>query len=249
MIRFSQLRHSNENTALLRRTKAQFSAPKTSPDHSIGRSDGRCVQRAGTYSARSDEPRLREIPRWRPTVARVDPQHDRVWQDCPGPVSAEVAVMWETWRSFTNRFLTPARKKTPSSLTTWRHRSLLSVSVLRVRPRTSEGHHRPVIASLFHSLALKREVVPLRSTLLQFIHRRTNYRATSFAMVAHNKSSESRLREQGERTSLHLNNKQRFLTPWLIVEKKTCPTPLSSFLWKKNWHCYSAGRGLVRYRN
>jgi len=35
----------------------------------------------------------------------------------------------------------------------YRHRSLVSVSVARVRPRTSEGHHRPVIASIFHSLA------------------------------------------------------------------------------------------------
>jgi hypothetical protein len=37
------------------RKRSDRSSPKASPDHSIGRSDGRCVQRAGTYSARADE--------------------------------------------------------------------------------------------------------------------------------------------------------------------------------------------------
>ena len=47
-----------------RRTIAAHN-PKNSPDHSIGRSDGRCVQRAGTYSARVDDSRLQGIPRSR----------------------------------------------------------------------------------------------------------------------------------------------------------------------------------------
>ena len=38
-------------------------SPNDSPDHSIGRSDGRCVQRAGTQSARADDSRLLGIPR------------------------------------------------------------------------------------------------------------------------------------------------------------------------------------------
>jgi len=36
---------------------------KYSPDHSIGRSDGRCVQRAGTYSEQIDDIHLLGIPR------------------------------------------------------------------------------------------------------------------------------------------------------------------------------------------
>eukprot|EP01023_Acetabularia_acetabulum_P008884 TRINITY_DN138_c0_g1_i1.p1 TRINITY_DN138_c0_g1~~TRINITY_DN138_c0_g1_i1.p1 ORF type:complete len:235 (+),score=24.91 TRINITY_DN138_c0_g1_i1:281-985(+) len=40
-------------------------SPGTSPDHSIGRSDGRCVQRAGTKSARVDDSHLLGIPRLR----------------------------------------------------------------------------------------------------------------------------------------------------------------------------------------
>ena len=52
--------------------------PKASPDHSIGRSDGRCVQRAGTYSARDDDPRLQGIPRSRGKVASLYPHHERI---------------------------------------------------------------------------------------------------------------------------------------------------------------------------
>jgi len=37
--------------------------PDYSPDHSIGRSDGRCVQRAGTQSVRDDDSYLLGIPR------------------------------------------------------------------------------------------------------------------------------------------------------------------------------------------
>jgi len=54
------------------------SSPKASPDHSIGRSDGRCVQRAGTYSARADDPRLQGIPRSRGKIASLYPQHERI---------------------------------------------------------------------------------------------------------------------------------------------------------------------------
>ncbi|PHT24560.1 hypothetical protein CQW23_34475 [Capsicum baccatum] len=37
--------------------------PNISPDHSIGRSDGWCVQRAGMLSTRADDSRLLGIPR------------------------------------------------------------------------------------------------------------------------------------------------------------------------------------------
>jgi hypothetical protein len=48
-------------------------SPTNSPDHPIGRSDGRCVQRAGTYSARVDDSRLQGIPRSRCTIAIIYP--------------------------------------------------------------------------------------------------------------------------------------------------------------------------------
>ena len=50
-----------------------FISPINSPDHPIGRSDGRCVQRAGTYSARVDDSRLQGIPRSRCTIAIIYP--------------------------------------------------------------------------------------------------------------------------------------------------------------------------------
>ena len=55
-------------------------SPTNSPDHPIGRSDGRCVQRAGTYSARVDDSRLQGIPRSRCTIAIIYPQHDAVFK-------------------------------------------------------------------------------------------------------------------------------------------------------------------------
>ena len=46
------------------------------PSFSIGRSDGRCVQRAGTYSAQDDDSDLLGIPRSRLTITIIDPHHD-----------------------------------------------------------------------------------------------------------------------------------------------------------------------------
>jgi hypothetical protein len=51
-------------------------SPEGSPDHSIGRSDGRCVQRAGTYSAQADDLCLQGIPRSRSIITKIYPQHD-----------------------------------------------------------------------------------------------------------------------------------------------------------------------------
>lgn len=52
--------------------------PYYSLNHSIGNSDGRCVQRPETYSMPVDDRRLLGIPRsWR-IIANVNPQHDKV---------------------------------------------------------------------------------------------------------------------------------------------------------------------------
>ncbi len=52
------------------------------PGHSIGRSDGRCVQRAGTQSERADHPHILGIPRWRITISITNPHHDGHSFDC-----------------------------------------------------------------------------------------------------------------------------------------------------------------------
>ena len=57
--------------------------PQCSSDHSIGRSDGRCVQRAGTYSTRADDSRLQGIPRSRLIIPIIYPQHDASSKDFP----------------------------------------------------------------------------------------------------------------------------------------------------------------------
>ena len=49
----------------------------------IGRSDGRCVQRAGTYSMQADDLHLQGIPRWRPKITMVEPQHGDFSSDYP----------------------------------------------------------------------------------------------------------------------------------------------------------------------
>ena len=51
-------------------------SPVISPAHPIRWSDGRCVQRAGTYSARVDNTRLQDTPRWRSKISRIYPRHD-----------------------------------------------------------------------------------------------------------------------------------------------------------------------------
>lgn len=58
-----------------RGTSVSGTRPNSSPQRPIGRSDGRCVQRAGTHSARDDDARLRGIPGSRRKVASVDPNH------------------------------------------------------------------------------------------------------------------------------------------------------------------------------
>jgi len=49
------------------------SNPENSPKHSIGMSDGRCVQRAGTYSACVNDTCLQEIPRSRSKITKIYP--------------------------------------------------------------------------------------------------------------------------------------------------------------------------------
>ena len=54
-------------------------------------SDGRCVQKPGTYSLHPDEMQLQGIPRsWR-IITSVNPQHDSVSKDSPDP-SVKAAV-------------------------------------------------------------------------------------------------------------------------------------------------------------
>ena len=58
---------------------AQVHRSNFSPKHPIGGSDGRCVQRAGTYSARADDSRLQGIPRSRAIITILYPNHGRVY--------------------------------------------------------------------------------------------------------------------------------------------------------------------------
>ena len=53
-------------------------APIHSPTHPIGRSDGRCVQRAGTYSLYINDVRLLGIPRSRAKITMRDSNHDGI---------------------------------------------------------------------------------------------------------------------------------------------------------------------------
>ena len=65
--------------------------PRTSPDRSIGSSDGRCVQRAGTWSTRAVDPRLPGIPR------------SRGWLQAPIPITgggwevSRPSRLWIRW--------------------------------------------------------------------------------------------------------------------------------------------------------
>ena len=50
------------------------SVPIHSPTHPIGRSDGRCVQRAGTYSEHVDDIHLLDIPGLHVKISKRDPK-------------------------------------------------------------------------------------------------------------------------------------------------------------------------------
>src|SRR5260221_4357795 len=62
----------------------QYADPKASLSRSIGSSDGRCVQRAGTKSTQADDLRLLAIPRSRTIIPMPYPHHDENSQGCPG---------------------------------------------------------------------------------------------------------------------------------------------------------------------
>ena len=47
-------------------------SPNHSPTHPIGRSDGRCVQRAGTYSVHVDDKHLLDIPSLHVKISKHD---------------------------------------------------------------------------------------------------------------------------------------------------------------------------------
>ena len=46
------------------------------PSYSIGSSDGRCVQRAGTYSTSADDGGLLGVPRSRVRISKLYPNHE-----------------------------------------------------------------------------------------------------------------------------------------------------------------------------
>ena len=54
--------------------------PDISPLYSIGRSDGRCVQRAGTYSSHVDDVILQGIPRSKQIIPIIYPSHVRCFK-------------------------------------------------------------------------------------------------------------------------------------------------------------------------
>ena len=56
--------------------------PDHLPCHSIGRSDGRCVQRAGTQPERADYSHILGIPRWRRTISTINPHYEKPSFDC-----------------------------------------------------------------------------------------------------------------------------------------------------------------------
>jgi hypothetical protein len=69
------------NSNVVNRNQPQ--TPYYSLNHSIGNSDGRCVQRPETYSMPVSDRRLLGIPRsWR-IIANVNPQHDWRFKDFP----------------------------------------------------------------------------------------------------------------------------------------------------------------------
>ena len=105
----------------------------TSLERSIGSSDGRCVQRAGTQSARDDDSRLLGIPGSRETLSSLCPDYDRVSFDftslsARGPSRGEPK---------------PARKTGDDA--PFRSSCCSDHCSTRAAPNI-EGHHRPVIA-------------------------------------------------------------------------------------------------------
>ena len=58
------------------KAKARRAISKELYSQPVTGNDGRCVQEPGTYSVRSDETRLQDIPRsWR-IISSINPQHD-----------------------------------------------------------------------------------------------------------------------------------------------------------------------------
>jgi len=99
--------------------------PYYSLNHSIGNSDGRCVQRPETYSMHVDDMRLLGIPRSRRIITIVYPQHDLV-----SKISQSSRIRG---RHVARTAETAQTKITP-------YKKLIDqISVARERPRTSES--------------------------------------------------------------------------------------------------------------
>ena len=77
--------------------------PDISPLYSIGRSDGRCVQRAGTYSAQGNDLRLQGIPCSEQIIPIIHP-------------SQELKKTLELSLAFRPRKMLPAMNQRPERL-------------------------------------------------------------------------------------------------------------------------------------
>lgn len=96
--------------------------PHYSLNHSIGNSDGRCVQRPETYSMPVDDRRLLGIPRSRRIITIVYPQHYSI---------SKISQSSRIRGSLAGRRL-PTTHKTHKKL-------IVTIIVARERPRTSES--------------------------------------------------------------------------------------------------------------
>ena len=101
----------------------------TSLERSIGSSDGRCVQRAGTQSARDDDSRLLGIPGSREILSSLCPDYDRVSFGFTS-LSARGPSRGGRARTRPRTRPTALRRSGPLAAPT---------IVARVRPRTSKG--------------------------------------------------------------------------------------------------------------
>ena len=101
--------------------------PDSSPLYSIGRSDGRCVQRAGTYSAQGNDLRLQGIPCSEQIIPIIHP-------------SQELKKTLELSLSFRTRKMLAAIARIPKDPDHCYQRGLVSTFIVaRVQPKMSKG--------------------------------------------------------------------------------------------------------------
>lgn len=132
MLQFEAVRGPAPGVSPARR----HSPPGYSLKHSIGNSDGRCVQRAETHSMHAGDVRLLGIPRSRRIIAIVDPQHGSVSQTSQRSLTrGHRAGPAGGWRRACGYPHTPRRP--PAGAVD--KKLVAGASVARERPRTSES--------------------------------------------------------------------------------------------------------------